>query len=530
MRRQATRPAKHAQARKTARRTLIRKATLGILAVVAGRYVYGQPQAYAQGAAPRLKFGLSSPITTVDPRYSDTIQNDGIVDTIYDQLLGRQFPGGKVGLVPRLATSWERVDNQTIQFKLRPGVVFADGETVNAEAVKYSLDTVYQKSYGAVRAYLTPTIASVDVVDEMTVRVRTAQPDRAIITNLSQLDVMPPQMGARLGRGMTTQAAGTGPYQVDQFVPSQSLKLKPYDKYWSTPKPRLSGIDISLIVDDGTRTAALLAGDVQLVNNLPVDQIDRVRQSGKFRVLEAGTSRIVYIGMREDRGPLKDVRVRQALNYAVDKNAIVKNILKGHATVANSPLAPIVEFANPNLKPYPYDPPKAKALLAAANYPSNFTLKFACPTGRYLGDRATGEAVAGYFDAIGVKVDFDSPEWGVLAGEVFGKGPQSKYDIWLAAQSASTPDSLLRLRFHSSFNEKWMAYKDPQVDALLDAGLATLNDNQARLIYYKAQEQIMSDAPWVFLHYVNSIFGADARVHYTVRPDEYIFFHDTWIG
>ncbi len=511
------------------RRAFIRKAaTLG--AGIAGwQLMTGRSAARAATTAPRLKFGLSSPITTLDPRYSDTIQNDGIADTIYDQLLIRDFTTGRMTLAPRLATSWERTDKQTIQFRIRQGVVFANGEVVNAEAVKYSLDTVYQKSYGAVRAYLTPSIDAVEVVDESTVRVHTTAPDRAIITNLAALDVMPPKMGARLGRGMSTQAAGTGPYQVEEFVPSQSLKLHPYEKYWRQPKPRLGGIDISLIADDGTRTAALLAGDVLLVNNLPVDQIGRVRSSPKLKVLESVTSRCVYIGMREDRGPLKDVRVRQALNYAVDKAAIVKNILQGHAQVANSPLAPVIPFANPNLKPYPYSPAKAKELLSQAGYPSNFTLRFACPTGRYLGDRATGEAVAGYFNDVGVKVDFESPEWGVLSSEVFGKGPQSKYDIWLAAQSASSEDSLLRLRFHSSFNQRWMAYDDPEVDALIDAGLFTLDDNQARLIYYKAQERIVADAPWVFLHYVNSIFGADRSVQYTVRPDEYIFFHDTAI-
>jgi len=510
------------------RRALIRAAALGATAAAAGKYLGRVGIVRAQGA-PVLKFGLSSPITTLDPRYSDTIQNDGIADTIYDQLLTRQFVGGKMTLVPRLATSWERVDKQAIQFKIRQGIVFANGEPVNAEAVKYSLDTVWQKSYNAVRAFYTPSIDSVDVVDEYTVRVHTVAPDRAIIMNLSALDVMPPKMGARLGRGMTTQAAGTGPYQVDQFVPSQRLMLKPYDKYWRQPKPQLGGVDISLLVDDGTRTAALLAGDVLLINNLPVDQVDRVRNSAKLKVLESVTSRCVYIGMREDRGPLKDVRVRQAFNYAVDRPSIVKNILRGHAQVANSPLAPVIPFADPNLKPYPYDPAKAKQLLSEAGYPSNFTLKFACPTGRYLGDRATGEAVVGYLNDVGVKVDFESPEWGVLAGEVFGKGPQSKYDMWLAAQSASSEDSLLRLRFHSSFNERWMAYNDPDVDALIEAVLHTIDDNQARLIYYQAQAKIMADAPWVFLHYVNSIFGADKRVQYTVRPDEFIFFHETTI-
>jgi ABC-type transport system substrate-binding protein len=366
-------------------------------------------------------------------------------------------------------------------------------------------------------------------VDEYTVRVHTTGPDRAIITNLAAIDIMPPKMCTQQGRGMSTRAAGSGPYQPSEFVPSQSLKLRPYDKYWRQPKPQLGGVDISLLSDDGTRTAALLAGDVMLINNLPVDQIDRVRNSPKLKVLESRTSRCVYLGMRQDRGPLKDVRVRQALNYAVDRAAIVKNILRGHAQVANSPLAPVIPFATPKPSPYPYNPAKTKELLSQAGYPSNFTIRFACPTGRYLGDRATGEAVVGYFNDVGVKVAFESPEWGVLSGEVFGKGPDSKYDMWLAAQSASTEDSLLRLRFHSSLNMRWMAYSDPQVDALLDAGLFTLNDAQARLIYYQAQDRILADAPWVFLHYVNSIFGADKRVQYTARPDEYIFFHDTAI-
>lgn len=523
-------PHPHRGRRRVTRRAFLRGATTACAAAAVGwPAVVGVSAARAQIAGPRLTFGLSSPITTLDPRYSDTIQNDGIVDTIYDQLLIRDFTTGRMTLAPRLATSWERVGGQTIQFRIRQGVMFANGEPVNAEAVKYSLDTVWQKSYNAVRAFYVPSIDGVEVVDAYTVRVHTTAADRAIITNLAALDIMPPKMGTQLGRGMTTQAAGSGPYQVQEFVPSQSLKLRPYDKYWRQPKPQLGGIDIALITDDGTRTAALLAGDVMLINNLPVDQIDRVRNSPKLKVLESVTSRCVYIGMRQDRGPLKDVRVRQALNYAVDRVAIVKNILRGHAQVANSPLAPVIPFATPKPSPYKYDPGKAKDLLSQAGYPNNFTLRFACPTGRYLGDRATGEAVAGYFNDVGVKVAFESPEWGVLAGEVFGKGPGSRFDIWLAAQSASTEDSLLRLRFHSALNQKWMAYSDPEVDALIDAGLFTLDDKQARLIYYKAQERILADAPWVFLHYVNSVFGADRRVQYTARPDEYIFFHDTVI-
>lgn len=513
---------------KVTRRVFLQRSAATAAALAATQYVGGPLAAFAQSPATRLKFGLSTPIRTLDPRMSDTIQNDAIADTIYDQPMWRQFSGDRMQLTPRLATSWEYADKQTVVLKLRRGATFANGEPVNAEAVKYSLDTVYQRSYGAVRSYLFPNVESVQVVDDATVRVRAVKADRTLVNSLTGLSVLPPRMAAQLGREMTTRASGSGPYQPEEFTPGQSLKLRANDRHWG-PKPQLPGIDIQFIVDDGTRVAALLAGDAHVINNLPVDQIDRVMRSDRLAVRETTTARVVYIGMRQDRGPLKDVRVRQAFNYAIDKESIVKNVLRGHAKVANSPIAPMFAFANPNLKPYPYDPARAKTLLSQAGYPSNFTVRFACPTGRYLGDRATGEAVAGYLSEIGVKVEFESPEWGVLAGEVFSKGAGSKYDIWLAGQGTLSlaEDSILRLRFHSDYNKHWMAYENADVDALIDAGAFTIDDNHARLIYYKAQERIMADAPWIFLHYVNSVFGVDRRLRgFGARPDEFIFFHE----
>jgi peptide/nickel transport system substrate-binding protein len=511
------------------RREFLARAAVATGTVVAGRQ-WAQPlAAFAQArpSAQVIKFGLSTPILTLDGRYSTTAQNDAITDTIYDSLLFRQFPTGKMEVVPRLATSWERTGDTAVAFKVRRGVTFANGEPVNAEAVKYSIDSVWQKSFNAVRSYLLPSVDGVDIVDEYTVRIRTSARDRTISTNMTYIPIMPPKMAQQLGRGMGTQASGTGPYQPTEFVSSQLLRLRPNEKYWATPKPGLGGIDILLAVDDGTRAAALLAGDVHIINNLPVDQIDRVRKSDRHDVRASSTARIVYCGMRQDRGPLKDVRVRQAFNYAVDKEAIVRNVLRGQASVANSPVASVLPFANPNAKAYPYNPARAKALLAEAGYPSNFTPRFAVPTGRFLADRATGEAVAGYLSEIGVKIEVETPEWGVLFNEVFGKGPQSRYDMWMSSQGAITEDSLLRLRFHSSFNQFWMAYQNNEIDALIDAGLLSIDDNHARLVYAQLQNKLMADAPWIFLHHVNTVFGVDRRLRgFNARPDEFIYFHE----
>ncbi len=519
-------PERPARGKTITRRELIGTAAITATSIALGRSIGWIPTASAQPATKALKFGLNENLRTLDPRMSDTIRNDAIVDTIYDQPFFRQFTGGKMELVPRLATSWERVDNRSIRVKLRRGVAFANGEPVNAESFKYSLDTVYQKSYAAVRSYLFPSVESVDIVDDNTVRIRTVKPDRTLVPSLTGLSLVPPKMAAQLGRGMTTRSAGTGPYQAEEFVPAQHLKLRANDKYWTQPKPRLDSIDMQFIVDDATRIAALLAGDVHIINNLPVDQVDRVRRSDKLEVRERTTGRVVYVAMRQDRGPLADVRVRQAFNHAVDKESIVNNILRGHAQVANSPLAPGYPFANPNLKPYPYSPAKAKALLSEAGYPSTFTLKLAAPPNY----RPVGEAIAGFLTEIGVKVDFESPEIGVLINEVFTKGPQSKYDAWVYGQGTLTfqEDSILRLRFHSDYNSHWMAYRNEKLDALIDAGLFTLDDNHARLIYDKAQEMIMADAPWILLHYLNTVLGVDKRVRgFTARADEYIYLHET---
>ncbi len=511
------------------RRAFLMKAAVATGTAVAGRHLTRPLAVLAQtrAGAQVIKFGLSTPLLTLDPRYSVTIQNDAIADTIYDAMLFRQYPGGKAELVPRLATSWERVSDTAVAFKLRRGVTFTNGEPVNAEAAKYSIDSVWQKSYNAVRSYALPSVEGVDIVDEYTIRIRTNARDRTLIPNLTYIPLLPPKMGQQLGRGMGTQAAGTGPYQPAEFVPSQILKFRPNERYWSTPKPALGGIDIVLMVDDGTRAAALLAGDVHIINNLPVDQIDRVQRSERHDVRASATARIVYCGMRQDRGPLRDVRVRQAFNYAVDKEAIVRNVLRGQAQVANSPVASSLPFANPNAKAYPYNPAKAKALLAEAGYPSSFTVRFAIPTGRFLSDRATGEAVAGYLSEVGVKIEVETPEWGVLFNEVFNKGPQSRYDMWMSSQGALTEDSLLRLRFHSSYNQFWMAYQNPEIDALIDAGLISINDNHARLVYAQLQDKLMADAPWIFLHHVNTVFGVDKRLRgFRARPDEYIYFHE----
>jgi len=518
---------------KVTRRAFIREAAIAAGSATAlGSGLLATGAVRAQPARPTLKVGMSVPLTTLDARNTDNIQGDAMIDIVYEHPIFRRFVGQQMVLIPQLAESWEHTDERTLRLKLRRGVQFVNGEELTAESVKWSLDTVYPKDSGAVRQYLYPSVEAVTVVDKYTVAIHTHTADRTLVNNLTQLPVFPAGLGKRLGKGLSTQSAGTGAYQVSEFVPGQRLEYKAYPKYWG-PQPKLAGIDWVWMADDAARAAALLAGDVHIVNNLPVNQVARVRAMRTLEVREAVTLRIVYIGMRQDRGPLKDPRVRQAFNYAVDKQSIVRNVLQSHGRVANSPLAPAYLFANPAMKPWPYDPAQAKKLLSEAGYPSNFRLKFAAARGRFIGDVDTGTAVVGYLNEVGVQVDMETPEWGVLSAEVFGKGPQSKYDMFMASQGseAMTEDSILRLRFGAPLAAQHLAYSNPEVDALLDRGLATLDDAKARPIYYEAQQKIWADCPWIWLHYVNTVFGVDRRVRgFQPRPDEYIVLQDTEIG
>jgi peptide/nickel transport system substrate-binding protein len=309
---------------------------------------------------------------------------------------------------------------------------------------------------------------------------------------------------------MAATAHGTGPFKLVEYVPGQRFVVEANDAYCG-PKPRIKKITYRIVPEDGTRVAMLESGQAAMVNNLPVDTLRRIEGARDLRVDSAVTARTIYFGIKTNRGVLADARVRQALNHAVNKQEIIDTILGGRGQVANSPIAPLVQFYDPTIPPYAYDPARAKKLLQEAGVPANTSLRVGVPTGRYLMDRQIGEAVAGYLREVGFNVQVETPEWGNYYADVLK--PDGRFDVFMLGWGTTTldPDFLLTPNFHSQFSKSTL-YKNPAVDELLDQARQTFDDRAAGEMYQRLQRMIVADAPFIFLHYQPDLVGMSRRL------------------
>jgi peptide/nickel transport system substrate-binding protein len=208
-------------------------------------------------------------------------------------------------------------------------------------------------------------VRDVQVVDKSTVDYITAVPNRPLLRALSSQTTLSPRALQELGPKIATNPVGTGPYKFIEYVPGQHLLMEVNPNYWG-PKPKSQRLKIRFLPENGTRVAALESGEVMLITNVPPDTIKRLKSNPQLEMRTAVTNRIMLVNLRTDRPPWNDKRARQALNYAIDKEAITEGILGGLAPSARAPLAPALLGSHPGLQPYPYDPEKAKKLLAAA--------------------------------------------------------------------------------------------------------------------------------------------------------------------
>ncbi len=298
--------------------------------------------------------------------------------------------------------------------------------------------------------------------------------------------------------------------------------------YWGKRPPTRS-IKWRFIPEDGTRIASLEAGETVFANNIAPDQIERIKKMPNAEVVQSSSARFIYCGMRCDRKPLSDVRVRQAINYAVNKEAIVKDIMRGYGQAANSPLPPMIFAASTELKPWPYDPARAKALLKEAGYGGE-PITFGIANGRFIADKQIGEAITGYMQEVGLKVNPETPEFGLMAVDIL-TNDKTRYDMHMTGWGVINmePDYELTEHFHSRHSRR-VRYKNPEVDQLLDQARA-LDDAHAKELYFKAQRIIWEECPWVWVYYQPLINAQNKRLKgYAPQPDEFELFYRAQLG
>ncbi|MBI4279674.1 MAG: hypothetical protein HY660_14585 [Armatimonadetes bacterium] len=471
---------------------------------------------------PELTLGFSVDPVTADPRFSSNIPGQSIQRHGYEPLINHDRSGK---LIPVLATSWKMINPTTLEFKLRRGVKFHNGEDFTAESVKYTIESIIAPDSKSPNKQALLDIAKIESPDPYTVRLITHQPSRPLLRNLTfwPIGMLPPKAAQELGPKLSSVGIGTGAYKLVEFIPGERAVFEAYDGYWGK-KPSYARITFKIIRENGPRAAALEAGDVMMINNVPPDEMARINANPNLRVIARPTARIMFVAAAMRKPIMQNVKFRQALNVAINRSAIVNSILRKTTEVARSPI-PAMVWGSVQMAPPAYNVARARQLLKDAGYQGE-PIEFLVPNGRYLLDKQIGEAIAGYFQKAGVNVKINLVEWGQFASAVFGKSGTWDLSLFGWGMVTFDPDWLFRPMFHSKYN--LTGYKNEKLDSLIDAGRTTFDERKAMASYKEIQQLLWDQVPYLFLYNQPQIDAINKKLKgYEPMPDEFMYFAGT---
>jgi peptide/nickel transport system substrate-binding protein len=453
-----------------------------------------------------LRIDTISEIESPHPFFASQLVGISVRMNLFDSLVERDFDGK---IVPGLATSWNIVDDKTIDFKLRQGVKFHNGQTVTADDVKASMDHQLDKSIKAPSTSIFASVQEIQVVDPQSVRLVMSKTDSRIFDLLANnFAIMPAQYIKDVGAdGIAKKPIGTGPFMFVEWVKDDHLTLEANPNYWDGSykgKPQVKTVILRPVIDPATRLADLRSGAADMIMDVPTDQVPALK-SGGFPVIDKNTSQhdYIYFDTTKD-SPLKSKEVRQALNYAIDKDSIVQNLLGGFGQPLAGPLSPLVLGYNADVKPYPYDQAKAKALLAAGGVPNGFSIDMDVSSSS---PSSLSEAVAAQLADIGVNVKLNVLETAVYNDRWVKKTLDPMYfNRWSTFSDPALVDLLAGCKGFLS------AYCNQDAQQYLDAGGATLDQTKRDAAYQQAVK-ILNDDPYaVYLYQLKSLTALSSKV------------------
>jgi peptide/nickel transport system substrate-binding protein len=453
-----------------------------------------------------------------DPLRHTTYPSQNVLHHIYEPLVSYTADGK---YQPRLATEWRTLDETTWQFKLRPNVRFTNGEPLDANAVKFSFDRAMNPDSRNRSLANLRSIERVDVVDPQTVNFVTKGPYPILLYYLTENGfssvIVPPKHVQDQGEeALVNTPIGTGPYKMKAWRKGEAFLLEPNPEYWGGP-PTFREVTFKAIPETAARVAELRSGGADLITNVPPEQVEPLNAGDtKSQVVQSNFFMFVAFNAIGD-SPVKDAKVRQALNHAVDVDAIVKNVMGGYAERIAISL-PKSAFGYPqNLEPVPYDPNRARELLAEAGHPNGFQAPFLSRNGRYLKDKEVVEAVAGYLQRVGVQCELqfvDGGVWGQISDQ---KGrPALSYPGWSGLDAELVWSPILQTGQFQSY------FSNPQLDAVLAEGRGTLDEGKRRDAYERAARIIRDEAPHIPLFQLPLLYAAKKNLEWAPRLDEVI--------
>jgi peptide/nickel transport system substrate-binding protein len=491
--------------------------------------------------AQTLTIASSAPVTSIDPHYHTLSPNESFDTHVYERLVDRDATGH---IIPGLALSWTLKNDTTWEFALRPAVTFHDGTAFSADDVAYTIARVPRvKNSPASFSIYTKAVKSIETVDPHTILVHTGEPYPQLPLDLSQVFIIPHTLGADPATedfNSGKDAIGTGPYRFVSYKSGDRIELDRFDGYWG-PKPPWSHVSYRMISNDASRTAALLAGDVDIIEFVPPTDLADLRKDPRVRLAEIVSNRSIFLWLDHSRtgptpdvtgpngeilakNPLKDRRVRLALSLAINRDAIVERVMENAAIPTGQYLPPGAPTYNPAIKVPPYDPAQAKALLAEAGYPDGLRITLRGPNDRYVNDAKIIQAVGQMWQRIGVQTSVEPAPWSTF----IARSSRQEMSVFLLGWGVSSGEGLnpLRAQLATWDADRGMGtanrgrYSNPALDAMINQAMRTMDDDARDRLVQKAMAVAMDDVPVIMLHLQKAIWATRKGLVYAPRVDE----------
>ncbi len=461
-----------------------------------------------------LVVAVLSDAQSLDPASTNDASSSAVQANIFERLIVRNSDNE---LAPSLAESWESIDENTWEFKLREGVKFHDGTDFNAEAVKINLERILDPEVASPRYFLFQMIDEITVIDEYTVQIKTEYPFSPLLAHLSHTgsgmvspaviaeDYEAMKAGKIAGTIINDKPIGTGFFTFESWTPDDRIKLVRNEDYWGD-KPHVDTVTFQVSPESATRNADLERGFVQIADPVQPIEVNSINESNFGSVFQKPSSGLSYIGFNMNKKPFDDKRVRQAITMMVNRAEIIDGIYEGFGIPAVGPLAPGIFGYDDSLEPIEYDVEKAKQLLAEAGYADGFKTTIWTNDSDQRTDTAIMLQHA--LKEVNIDVDIEQLEWGAY----LAKTAAGEHDMFIHGWSNPPGDAdyglyaLFNSAQHGDAGNRSF-YNNPEVDALLDEGRREADPEKRMAIYKEIQEILIDDAPLIFVHHQEYLVG-----------------------
>ena len=494
--------------------------------------------------AEELTIGLASEPTAMDPHFHNLGPNNALSRHVFDRLI---LQDANQGLTPGLATEWKPIDDLTWEFKLREGVTYHDGSAFDADDVVCSFERAPDVP-NSPSSFATYTKGKTVVkVDDLTVHIKTEAPYPLMANDVSTLAIISNETGCN---GTTEEfnqgpaAVGTGPFKFVSYAPGDSIVVERNDDYWGD-KPIWSKVTFKPIKSGPARVAALLAGDVDMIEGVPTTDITTLQSNDDLQLSQGVSNRVIYLHLDHDRAdspfvkakdggdidnPLRKLEVRQAISKAINRDAIVDRVMEGVAIKAGQLLPKGFFGVSDKLLPVEYDPEGAKELLTKAGVPDGFKLTIHGPNDRYINDAKIAEAIGQMLTRIGIETEVETMPRSVYFKRASRGGPNDTPEfsfvlVGWGAGSGEASSPLKSLIATHTPDKGWGSsnrgrYSNAKVDDLITKALSTVDDEAREALLAEATEVAINDGAIIPLHYQVNTWAAKKGLVYEARTDE----------